>query len=664
MSQTTTGVDTAAPAARPEEDPPANTAPAAPAPPADAPATLGALLRPVRAPLVVSAALAAVAAFAGVVPLICLVELARVLLPGVDGGAVDEDAAWTAAGIAAGALALRLVLTLAAATVSHLADVRLGSSVRRSVVRRLGRVPLGWFTERNSGLVKKAVQDDVGALHHLVAHSVTELTTAVVVPVTILGYLLLTDPLMTAVTLLPVLAGMLGLKIATRGTTEKMVEYAASLGRLGSVTVGFVDGITEVKSFGTIGRAHRAYREAADDFDGRHYAWMRSSSAGATFMELALSPMTLLLTTTAAGAALLNAGWLDGPLELLPFIVLGLAIPAPVLAVGFNYHALLAARGAADRVRQILAEPELPSVPHGPQPSATGSTIRFESVDFAYGDTSALRGIDLTLAPGTMTALVGPSGSGKSTLAKLLARFHDPASGRITVDGADLRRLPFADLYGHIGFVFQDTTPLRMSLRDNIRLARPDASDEDVMGAARAAHVDEVIERLPKGLDSVIGEDATLSGGECQRIAIARAILADRPVLILDEATSAVDPDSEASIQQALSALAADKTVLVVAHRLHTVRHADTIVVLDGGEIAAVGTHEELLEGGGLYPALWAAHTGEDPAGRPGDQDPAPSEPPGRPAGEPAGEPPPPADPAGDRADDDRSDRREGPAAP
>ncbi|MFD9717269.1 ABC transporter ATP-binding protein [Streptomyces sp. NPDC059076] len=642
MSPTTTGVDTPAPASGTpaEESPP----PAAPTAPTDAPATLGALLRPVRGPLTTSAALAAVAAFAGVVPLICLVELAGVLLPKVTGGTVDEGAAWTAAWIAAGALALRLVLMLAASTVSHLADVRLGSSVRRAVVRRLGRVPLGWFTERNSGLVKKAVQDDVGALHHLVAHSVTELTTAIVVPATILGYLLLSDPLMTVVTLLPVAAGMLGLKIATRGTTGKLVEYAGSLGRLGSVTVGFVDGIAEVKSFGTIGRAHEAYREAADDFDGRHYAWMRSSSAGATFMEIALSPMTLLLTTTAAGAALLRAGWLEGPLELLPFIVLGLAIPAPVLAVGFNYHALLAARGAADRVRQILAEPELPSVPHGPRLPAEGSTVRFEAVDFSYGETSALRGIDLTLAPGTMTALVGPSGSGKSTLAKLLARFHDPVSGRVTVDGTDLRRLPFADLYGHVGFVFQDTTPLRVSLRDNIRLARPDASDDDVMRAARSAHIADVIERLPEGLDSVVGTDAILSGGECQRIAIARAILADRPVLILDEATSAVDPDSEASIQQALNALAADKTVLVVAHRLHTVRHADSIVVLDGGRIAARGTHDELLAGGGLYPALWAAHTGGEPGGSDALRE----------------SPPPAPDPS--TGLDDRSDSREGPA--
>ncbi|MER5771116.1 ABC transporter ATP-binding protein [Streptomyces sp. NPDC001985] len=664
MTPATTEPDTRAtgdgpgtPAARPGDD-----LPAPPRPPADAPATLGALLRPVRAALAGSAALAAVAAFAGVVPLIALVELAGVLLPGVSGGAVDEGAAWGWAGIAAGALALRLVLMLAASTLSHLADVALGASVRRSVVRRLGRVPLGWFTERNSGLVKKAVQDDVGALHHLVAHSVTELTTAVVVPLTIVGYLLLTDPLMTLVTLLPVAAGMLGLRIATRGTTEKMVEYAGSLGRLGSVTVGFVDGITEVKSFGTIGRAHRAYREAAEDFDGKHYAWMRSSSAGATFMELALSPMTLLLTTVVAGAGLLRAGLLDGPLELLPFIVLGLAIPAPVLAVGFNYHALLAARGAADRVRQILAEPELPSVAHGPGLSASGSTIRFESVDFSYGETAALRGIDLTLAPGTMTALVGPSGSGKSTLAKLLARFHDPVSGRVTVDGTDLRRLPFAELYRHVGFVFQDTTPLRVSLRDNIRLARPDATDEEVMRAARAAHIADVIERLPEGLDSVIGTDATLSGGECQRVAIARAILADRPVLILDEATSAVDPDSEAVIQRALNALAADRTVLVVAHRLHTVRHADTIVVLDGGRIAARGTHDELLSGGGLYPALWAAHNGGE-ASASGTGPAAPGAAPRPPAG-PAREPAPEsgAGPVPEPGHDDRSDRREGPA--
>lgn len=587
---------------------------------ATAPATLAALLRPVRAQLALSALFAAVAAFAGVVPLICLVELAGVLLPGATGGEVDQDAAWRLVWIATGALALRLILMLAASTVSHLADVRLGATVRRRVVDRLGRLPLGWFTERNSGLVKKAVQDDVGALHHLVAHSVTEMTTAVVLPATIVTYLLLNDLVMTALTLLPVAAGMLGLKVATRGTSEKIVAYAGSLATLGSTTVQFVDGIAEVKSFGTVGKAHKAYSEAAEDFDDKHYAWMRSSSAGATFMELALSPMTLLLTTALGGGALLQAGWLEQPQELLPFVVLGLAIPAPLLAVGFNYHALMAARSAADRVREVLAEPELPSVPHGRGSLPADAEVTFEKVDFAYGETEVLRDVSLTLRPGTVTALVGPSGSGKSTLAKLLARFQDPVAGRITIDGTDLRELPLAELYRHVGFVFQETSPLHMSLRDNIRLGRPDASEEDVLAAARAAQLDDVVARLPKGLDSVLGVEAPLSGGECQRVAIARALLADRPVLILDEATSAVDPDNEAAIQQALDALTTDRTLLVVAHRLHTVRHADTILVLDDGRIVERGTHGTLLTHGTLYPALWSAHSGEPQAAAGADE--------------------------------------------
>ncbi|MGV9315797.1 ABC transporter ATP-binding protein [Streptomyces sp. NPDC003691] len=582
--------------------------------PTPAPTTVGALLRPVRGRLVLTALCSALAAVASVVPLVCLVELARILLPGLTGEPVDEGRARAAVVVAAVALALRLVLLLCASTVSHLADVRLGSLLRRRVVGHLGRVPLGWFTQRNSGLVKKAVQDDVGALHHLVAHSVTELTTAAVVPAVIVGYLLLSDPLMTVITLVPVAAGMLGLKIATRGTTEKLIEYAGSQARLGAAAVQFTDGITEVKTFGTLGRAHDAYREAAEDFDDRHRDWMRSSSAGATFMELALSPMTLLLTTVLAGGALVRSGHLGSPSELLPFVVLGLAIPAPVLAVGFNYHALLAARGAAARVREILAEPVLPAPAEPAAAPDADAALRLESVDFDYGGHAALRGIDLTLHPGTVTALVGASGSGKSTLAKLAARFHDPSGGRITLGGTDLRALSFEDLYAHIGFVFQDTTPLRVSVRDNIRLARPGADDTEVLRAASAARLTEVIERLPRGLDSVIGDDAVLSGGECQRIAIARAVLADRPLLVLDEATSAVDPDSEAAIQQALSALSAGRTLLVIAHRLHTVRGADTIAVLDGGRVVERGTHEELLANGTHYRALWVAHQGgEEP---------------------------------------------------
>ncbi|MGP3936835.1 ABC transporter ATP-binding protein [Nonomuraea sp. KM88] len=245
----------------------------------------------------------------------------------------------------------------------------------------------------------------------------------------------------------------------------------------------------------------------------------------------------------------------------------------------------------------MLATPELPvpANPVVPDPDALGPVVRMRGVRFAYGDTVALDGVDLDLERGTVTALVGPSGSGKSILAKLLPRFDDPQEGSVKLYGVDLRDLDPAELYRHVAFVFQDSALLRMSIRDNIRLARPDASEEAVRAAAAKAQILDRLDELPRGLDSVAGEDAELSGGERQRVCIARAILADRPVLVLDEATASADPENEARIQDALSEVARDRTVLVIAHRLSTVRAADRIVVLDEGRVAEQGRHEELL---------------------------------------------------------------------
>ncbi|TCK24597.1 ABC transporter ATP-binding protein [Pseudonocardia endophytica] len=574
--------------------------------------TLGALLRPVRWPIAAVVALSGIAAVLGVVPLVAVVEAGRAVV--VD-GPVDPAALWTPVLVAVAALVARAVLVPVSSLVAHLADVRLGADLRRRVVDRLGRVPLSWFGTANSARVKAAVQDDVGALHHLVGHAVHEVTTAVVVPVTVVAWLLTEDPLMTVVTVLPAVAGALAMRAASRGTGERLVEFGGAMTALDAVVVEFVRGIREVRAAHPDG-GYPTYRTATRRFGAAHREWGRATSRASAALELATSPVTVIVVTAGAGTALVASGWLAGGADVLPFVVLGLAIPTPVLAVGFGWQSLLAARGAAGRIAAVLGEPELPVPDDGARPD--GSRVVFDGVGVDHGEHTALRAVSLTLEPGSVTALVGPSGAGKSTLARLLARFDDPVRGAVTIGGTDLRAMDRATLYGQVAFVFQDTGLIGMSVRDNVALGRPSATDDDVRSALVAARVLDVVDALPRGTDSVIGEDATLSGGERQRVTIARALLADRPVLVLDEATSATDLENEAEIGEALRTLVAGRTVLVIAHRLHTVIGADRIVVLDDGRVVESGTHDELLDTGDLYPALWAADTRDTvDAGRP-----------------------------------------------
>jgi ATP-binding cassette subfamily B protein IrtA len=556
------------------------------------------LLAPVRRPLLAAALLQAIAAAASIVPFLCVIEIARRLLePPADAAAVHRLVL-----IAIVAFGVRLIAQGASGQITHLADNTFQLEIRRRIAAHLGRLPLGWFGARHSGEVKRAVQDDVGAMHYMVAHSLPDLVAGVVAPLVALGYLIAVDWRMTLITLVPVAIFGAFYASIVRGYSSRMAGHAAALGRVNAAVVELVQGIAVVKAYG--GR-HERFAKATNEFADFHEEWVRPIARRSALGELACSPPAMLLVVLTAGTALVNAGALE-PIDVVAFVLLGLGLTAPLLTLGYSAQGFRLAAEAAHRVAQLLALPELPqpATPRTPR----DERISLDGVTFSYdGRQNVLEAIDVELEPGTVTALVGASGAGKSTLAALIPRFWDVTEGAVTIGGADVRDVPSDELYAHVAFVFQEPGLLRATVRDNIRLGRADASQEDVEAAARAAQLHDRIGELPRGYDSIVGDDARLSGGEAQRLAIARALLADRPVLVLDEATAFADPESEAAIQDALSELSIGRTLVVIAHRLSTVTAADCILVLAGGRIVERGRHEELLEAQGEYARLWSA---------------------------------------------------------
>ncbi|SEG81683.1 ATP-binding cassette, subfamily B [Thermomonospora echinospora] len=562
------------------------------------------LLRPFLWSFAAVVVLQMIGALAGLAPLLAVVELGRTLLsPGpIDHGHVRFT---VLAGVVG--LFVRLVCTAASSGIGHLLDVRVQLSFRRRLAARLGRAPIGWFSGRRTGELAKVVGEDVSAVHPFIAHTPGELVAAFVVPLVSLVYLFAVDWRLTLITLIPVvLAVALVPLMMIPARLREQQEFDGAMGRLSSAAVEFVQGIAVVKAFGGGERAHRRFRAAADDFVGVFYRWVRGVSAIAAGMQLALSPPFVLLVVLIGGAALITTGGM-APADLLPFLLLGLGLTAPVAALGHGFDDLQAARRAVGRIGDVLAVRPLPEPAHPAAPR--GHRVELRGVHFGYeADHEVLRGIDLVLEPGTVTALVGPSGSGKSTLVQLLPRFFDPTRGSVTLGGVDLRELGSRRLHRMVSFVFQDVRLLRASVADNIALAVPHADLDDVVRAAWQANIHDRILQLPRGYATVIGEEAGLSGGEAQRISLARALLADAPVVVLDEATAFADPQTERAVRRTLAALKGDRTIVVIAHRLETVADADLVVMLDNGSIVERGEPAELLARGGRFAAFWQAH--------------------------------------------------------
>ncbi|WP_027015472.1 ABC transporter ATP-binding protein [Comamonas composti] len=576
-------------------------------PPAADPIAL--LLAPISGRLKTAGVLAALGSMLTLVPLAGIAHIARLALDDAGGGAASAAALtqaqiWATVVVCIVSLFAGMALLSAAEILAHKADNFITHHLRVAATRRLAQVPLGWFTSRASGEVKQAMQDDINTLHDLTAHFYTTKGRTIGAMLISVLYLFAMDWRMALICMLPFALFFVIFGRAMKASEASMHSFVAGQARISNAVVEFINGIPVVKAFGASGKAHGSYRAAIDAFIQDFLGFTRPLIGSVANANAIVAPVAVLGVVLVAGTWFVHMGWM-APVDVLPFALVAPGISASMLLMGFITHGLRNATGAALRVQALLETPvlEQPAQYRTPQ----GAEIRVQDVDYAYNaQNQVLSGLNFVLRPGTVTAVVGSSGAGKSTLARLMLRFFDPSQGRITLGGVDLRDMDSTELYRRIGFVLQEVRLIHASVRENIALGRPGASQQEIEEAARAASIHERILALPRGYDSVIGEDALLSGGEQQRVSIARAVLLDPPVLVLDEATAAADADNEVAIQDALSRFAQGRTLMVIAHRLDTVMHADNILVMENGSICEQGRHGELLARNGRYARLWA----------------------------------------------------------
>lgn len=502
--------------------------------------------------------------------------------------------------------AAAILVYIAALMCSHLAAFRVQANIRMKVMHHIMTLPTGFVESMGSGRVRKIVYESSAATETYLAHQLPDKANALATPVGLLALLLVFDWRLGLLSLLPVAAAFAIMSVMTgKRMAKKMEEYNNALGQMAGEAVEYVRGISVVKTFGQSVFSFKRFKESIDNYE----KWVIAYTKDLRFPMMCYTTLVNGIFAVLIAAALVMTS--DGVtneflLNLMYYIIITPVITLTLTKIMYASENKLIVADAMSRIDRILEWQPLPE-PQKPKHPGDNS-VELSGVSFRYKDARkhALEDISLTIKPGEHVAFVGPSGGGKTTLANIVARFWDAENGSVKIGGVDVRDISKEERMNTVSFVFQDSKLLKTSILENVRMAKPGASREEILKALHDAQCDDILEKLPNGVDTVVGAKGVyLSGGEQQRISIARVMLKNSPVLILDEATAFADPDNEAKVQAAFRVLAKGKTVLMIAHRLSTVTGADRIVVIKDGRIADCGTHDELKNRDGLYARMW-----------------------------------------------------------